>query len=167
MGVFAHCIGQKVGYTYNETPSEPLGFYLLYHAEIKPGNIYEVCLNSDKKKYLAIMIRLGLPASTRCGNNHVALLKTVVAASGDEVEITKAGVAVNHKILPHSKGIYIYKNINLAPLPIGFKHILLSGESWLYGNLLNSYDSRYFGVVNTTEVINKAILVMPINLTTL
>ncbi|MCE3268072.1 MAG: putative Type secretory pathway, protease TraF [Burkholderiales bacterium] len=152
-------LSKTIHYTFNSTASEEPGYYLLYPAAVKAGNIYQICLNNTKQEYINIMIKIGLHPSGNCKNGNMALLKTVVAGPGDLVQITASGVLVNHKLLPDSKGIDIYKNIKLKPLPIGLSRTLKNDEYWLYGHGRTSYDSRYFGIVNSNEIPQKAVLI--------
>jgi conjugative transfer signal peptidase TraF len=156
-------LSKTIHYTFNSTASEETGYYLLYPAAVKVGNIYQICLNNTKQEYINIMIKIGLQPSGNCKNGHMALLKTVMAGPGDFVQISASGVLVNHKLLPNSKGINVYKSIKLKPLPIGLSRILKNDEYWLYGHGKTSYDSRYFGIVNGNEIPQIAVLIKPLS----
>ena len=159
----ANLLSAMVQYTYNPSPSEAIGYYLLYSSEIEVGNIYQICLSNKKEDYINIMINLGLPKKGNCKNGNTSLLKTVVAGPGDQVNITESGVIINNKLLKLSNSIALYNGIELHPKLPGMSFKLESNEFWLYGQGTTSYDSRYFGIVTKDEIINKAILIIPIN----
>lgn len=152
----AQYLSSIIQYTYNSTASEKLGYYLLYPASIKVGSVYQICLDTHKQEYVNIMIKIGLKPSGNCKNGYMSLLKTIAAGPGDVIQIDDSGVLVNNKLLPDSKGIKQYKNVNLKRLPVGLSYKLSTSEYWLYGYGQTSYDSRYFGVVTSSEIGKKA-----------
>ena len=155
-----HFLMKYVYLAHNATHSEPVGWYILFPANYKKNNLYQICLNPiNKGRYLKLMGQLGLKTSDACNNGYMPLLKTIVAVGGDEVRITKSGVLVNNHMIPNSKTETIYNSLNLLPLNPGYRRILKSNEYWLYGSNVRSYDSRYFGVVNGSEIGNRAVLI--------
>jgi type IV secretory pathway protease TraF len=150
-------ISDIVQYTYNSTTSETPGYYLLYPASIKVGDIYQICLDEHHQEYINIMTKIGLKPTGNCKNGNMALLKEVIAGPGDLVQISNLGILVNNKLLPDSRGIALYKGIHLKRLPVGAFYRLVAGEYWLYGQGQSSYDSRYFGIVNSHEIGKKAV----------
>lgn len=155
-----HIVMKYVYLADNPTHSEPVGQYILFPAPLQKNHLYQICLDrADKRQYLELMGKLGLAPSSICGNGFVPLLKTIVAISGDEVRITESGILVDNKLLPNSKTETTYNSLNLLPLKTGYTHVLLHDEYWLYGGNDHSYDSRYFGIVKSNEIGNRAVLI--------
>jgi conjugative transfer signal peptidase TraF len=134
---------------YNGTASVPVGYYFsIPTKDIKVGDLFAITIAD---KYMQIIRKLGYPA-----NGHL-LLKRVIGVEGDVIEIAKSGVLVNNILVKNSQSQEMIRGIKLSPLPVGYHHKLISGEFWVMGDVNNSYDSRYFGVVNTKQVLKKAI----------
>ena len=92
--------------------------------------------------------------------NSGTLLKRVIAHSGDEIKFTANGVVVNDKLFANSRAVAKVKGVLLNPLPIGYQHKLKTDEYFMLGETPNSFDSRYFGVVNRKFIMNKAQLIL-------
>ena len=137
---------------YNITISEPIGWYWLNQADkVAVGKLYTIKLDD---RYMQLLRRLGYSSDS------VTLLKRVVAEAGDKVEVTADGVVVNAKLLPNSKAVAVFKGVLLNPLPIGFKYKLKNNEYFMLGETPHSFDSRYFGVIQQTAIINNAQLIV-------
>jgi len=135
---------------YNQTFSEPIGWYWTNGVEtIEVGELYTLRVPI---KSVSLLEKLGYKGSS--------LLKRVVAKAGDDVEITSNGVMVNGEMLRNSKAIIRYKNIYLEPLPVGYRHKLRVGEFFVMGETAKSYDSRYFGIINSKDFIGHATLLI-------
>ena len=151
---------KNVGYTHNRTISEPRGYYLTFKSKINQGDVYMICLSKAKMPYLLVMEKLGLQTSNECDNGYIPLLKKIVGIPGDIINVTNNGVKVNGSLLNNSIAISQYKKINLLPITLGWSHRLGTNEYWVAGgDIERSYDSRYFGVVNSNEIMSRAVLV--------
>jgi conjugal transfer pilin signal peptidase TrbI len=137
---------------YNPTISEPIGWYWLGSInDVKVGELYTVKLSY---KYMSVLKKLGYNA------NSGTLLKRVIAMEGDNIEVILGGILLNGKLVANSCATSKSRGISLNPLPIGFKHKLITGEYFLLGETRNSFDSRYFGLVSRTNLINHAQLII-------
>ncbi len=144
--------------TFNYTISEPVGYYFVIQLNnyLVQDKVL-VCVVSSK--HLSSMHKLGLPyQKLECPNDAPYLLKTIVAKEGDKVEISKSGVLINGELFKSSKAFLTDKGINLYPMSLQ-KFILAKDEFFVLGDTLNSYDSRYFGIIRKNQVYGKAILV--------
>ncbi|MBY0379365.1 MAG: S26 family signal peptidase [Burkholderiales bacterium] len=148
------CLSKSV--MYNITNSEQIGWYWVgmhrYGIEnIQVGKLYTIKLPDT---FMRVIRQLGYRA------NSYTLLKRVVARSGDIIEVDKAGVFVNRKLINNSQSKQMVRGIELHPLPIGYKYILHNGEYFVMGETDSSFDSRYFGVMNKDNFISEAYLIM-------
>ena len=138
---------------YNSTISEPIGYYLTVPThQVLKGNLYTIVIPQD---YMTIIKALGY-----CADG--TLLKEIVASSGDIVSVSDSGIKVNGNSISNSKSKLVVRNINLNPIKSGFTYKLKKGEYWVMGNTINSYDSRYFGVITDKQIQNHAIFLFNI-----
>lgn len=159
VGVISYPLyGLMARITFNPSISEPQGYYFSYKANVYGnGDIVIVCL--DKERYIQILRRFRVPFVTNsCRRHPPYLLKTIVASSGDTVDVGKKGIKINGVLQQNSKGLNNYKGINLYPLKKGrFK--LQVNQFFVLGNTPHSYDSRYFGVIRQEQIMAKAYLI--------
>jgi conjugative transfer signal peptidase TraF len=148
---------------FNFTPSMPLGIYRLTpvpKSGVQRGMFVVVCAPLAAAE---LGRRRGYLGSGRCTAETEPLLKAVAAVAGDVVAVSANGVAVNGRPLPHSSSLSIdAAGRPLSPLP--HEHFeLRRGELWLYAANDRSWDSRYWGPAQTTEVRAGALplLVLP------
>jgi conjugative transfer signal peptidase TraF len=136
----------------NITTSEPLGWYWLSSPDpVQVGKIYTIKVPAD---FLLLVKQLGYKSNAK------ALFKKVVAKDGDIIKVTEDGILINDKLMPNSQSIEVFKGILLHPLPIGHKRKLKDNEYFVLGETKNSFDSRYFGVVNGVDIKNEAYLIL-------
>ncbi len=155
---------------YNPTKSLAVGHYFTYkNSHYIHNDIVLFCLDTNKHlQYLKDLELLHLPyisdnaipIKNICNNEFTYLLKHIVASSGDIVEIKQSRVFINNKIVAHSliKKIVVHNNktINLHSNNI-LKVRLKSNQYFVMGNSDDSYDSRYFGIIDNTNIYRKAI----------
>lgn len=117
------------GFVINNTYSMPLGIYKV---------------KEDKQIYKNDLVVFEIPAFNK------KLLKKVVATKDDLVLVNETGVYVNGTLLENSK-IFQFdsKGQPLKMFPIN--RVLNQDEIFAMGENIQSYDSRYFGVVNIKE----------------
>ncbi|MBR3225084.1 MAG: signal peptidase I [Atopobiaceae bacterium] len=92
----------------------------------------------------------------------VTLLKRVIATEGQTVDLVDGKVVVDGETLdePYTEGKPTYPLDRHAPTtqPISFPYVVPEGHLWLMGdNRTNSLDSRYYGAIETSSVIGRAI----------
>ena len=143
--------------TYNVSDSEPIGYYWITKPkDLEKNKLYLICLKN--RKVVDILKTLGIKQNTNnCRNGIVPLLKKIVAVPGDVVYIKNEGIYINKHLLTQSKIFHINEEIHLNHIPIGYKKILAKDEYWVMGQNAASYDSRYFGIINTSEFLYKAL----------
>ncbi|MDQ5921643.1 MAG: hypothetical protein QG673_1702 [Pseudomonadota bacterium] len=143
----------------NISISEPLGYYLAIPGmPIHNGDLVLTCLTN--KHYKHVFNELGMKdVSGQCANGMMYLIKRIVAATGDKLEVTASGILINGILYKNSKQFAEGRGIKLYPLALGYSRILKEDEFFMLGNSTNSVDSRYFGVINKTDIYRRAILI--------
>ena len=134
---------------YNPTKSEKQGYYI----KVKPSKIE--CLKiyriSIPVNYIDTLHKIGLPLYVD------SLLKTVVAKPQDVINITSKGILINNRLYPNSRSKSVARGVVLHPISIGYHHVLRKNEYWVMGRTENSFDSRYFGVIAKSQILNQVI----------
>ena len=154
---------KSCGYIINVTPSMPYGLYQevnLKTNQSKPitvGSIVLSCLPDQAAK--TALDHEYLVHSSRCENGIEPVLKEVIAVSGDKVFLHQDSI----KVVTAKGKIAFYQAPVLHTSPSGLNvpsliknsQFSLKNQVWLYGSYHYqlSWDSRYFGPVNTQEVI--------------
>lgn len=141
----------------NVSISEQLGYYLLIPGAVRRNDLVLICVNDS---YKHVFNELGLrDVAGQCRNGLPYLLKRIAAVAGDRVEVENAGIKINGLLYPNSKQFNEGRGVKLYPLKLGYSHILGKGEYFMLGNSLHSVDSRYFGVVKSSDIHGKVVLV--------
>jgi len=143
----------------NSSMSEPIGYYLaLPGMPVHAGDLVLTCITNNEYKH--VFNELGLKdLPGECSNGLPYLIKRIVAASGDKVEVVKAGILINSNLYLNSKQFTEGRGIKLNPLPVGYSHVLSEDEYFMLGNSTHSVDSRYFGVIKKNDIYRRAILI--------
>lgn len=148
----------RMGIFYNETASEPVGFYRMDKlGRLHDGEIIRFCPDPSLP-IMALAKRHGWLAPGPCPGDLAPFLKTIVATQGQEVSLTAKGLCVNGKCLPHSAP-KARSWTGKTPLPhYHFGHYRVQrGGVWVYGTLSSwSLDSRYYGPVPTHRLLSSA-----------
>lgn len=133
---------------WNHTPSIPMGIYIAdsdgQFAEFCPGGFWG-----------ALSVERDYRQAGLCFDGREPLLKRIVAHDGDTVAYTDQGVAVNGKLMaastPHER--------DMAGRPLQHvawgEYVLGPGQFWLMGDHPRSFDSRYFGPVDSSQIRNR------------
>lgn len=141
----------------NVSISEPKGYYFAF----KSNNFLRgerVLLCVDDVKSIITMHELKLPyEDNRCKLRTPYLLKRVAAVSGDIIDIEEDGVWINGVFQINSRQLHEYKGTNLNPIAKK-RYQLKKNEYFMLGETPNSYDSRYFGIVNQSQIRYKVML---------
>lgn len=140
----------KDNYVYNLTSSIPTGLYKIYdfNDKLQKGDIVVFNISLKDKNF---MLKRGYINKRIKG-----LIKKVIAIEGDKVEIGKY-LKVNGKIIKTLPDIDTLGRV--LPKKNGV-YILKEGEYFLIGDNINSYDSSYLGIVNDSQVLKRAKLII-------
>lgn len=135
------------GIRINTTPSLPVGLYI----ETGPQSPFiEFCPSGE---LAALAARRGYRTLGNCPDGASALLKPIVAKTGDVVELSGKGISVNGHLLR-----------NTAPLPVDTDHRALEHfpfgryavrdeDVWVASSYnKRSFDSRYYGPVRKSAI---------------
>lgn len=141
------------GVRVNLSGSIPPGLYRETSGRVTRGVIVLACLPPGVSSFARAR---GYVPSGSCDDGSAPVGKVVVAQARDTVDITTGGVSVNGRLLPNSAPLE--QDSNGRPLPTLriAKHVVASGEVWLVSSYSrHSFDSRYFGGIATTRVIER------------
>ncbi|SIN93461.1 conjugative transfer signal peptidase TraF [Halodesulfovibrio marinisediminis] len=140
-----------LGYRINLTHSEPTGLYKLASAPLARGDLVAFCLSLENA-YTAISAeRNYLGTSALCSSGQKPLLKEVVGLAGDSVTVHSSSIQVNDMLFiltsreRDSQGRELPRKLHSVVIPES-KALLLSTHH------KNSFDSRYFGLVDTSKL---------------
>ncbi|MCL1603553.1 conjugative transfer signal peptidase TraF [Succinatimonas hippei] len=137
----------------NVSSSLPKGIYLIKNDASAPkkGDLVLSCIPN---LYADLAFERGYLTSGKCHNKIAPVGKYVAATTGDKVETTLDGIYINKKLIKNSQaqvkdaqGREMFRqNIN---------RMLQANEILLLNEKENSFDSRYFGIVDTKLLIGK------------
>lgn len=155
LGLVCYAAGARV----NTTKSIPVGLYWSSSGAIAKGTYVMFCpppigVFDDAKKR-------GYIGSGFCPGGYGYLMKKVLAAKGDAVMVADDGVRVNGKLLHLSAPVKADKAGR--PLPrYPFNHYeLVNSELLLMSDVSGtSFDARYFGPINVTQIKTVIVPVM-------
>lgn len=134
----------------NVSPSLPIGIYQGQRIDmVKRGDLVLSCIPDIYAHYA---YERGYLMHGRCGGNVAPVGKYVAAAGGDFVEINSKGIHVNGRWLPDTDVQRQDSNGNIL-VSNQVRKTLDDDEIILANNKLNSFDSRYFGVVSRHSLI--------------
>ncbi len=130
-----------LGVRINLSPSLPVGLYITSAA----GRLVEFC---PSEPFASLSLLRGYRDRGVCADGGAPLLKPVVAAAGDEVAFSAAGLAVNGARIPNTAPLAIdTKGRQLKHGPFG-RYKVAPGTIWVASAYnARSFDSRYFGPV--------------------
>jgi conjugative transfer signal peptidase TraF len=144
VGTFQLC--GFLGLRINTSPSLPLGLYVV--TTDSSANLIEFC---PAQPFAALSLVRGYRNSGACGDGGAPLMKPVVATAGDVVELSVRGISVNGVLLPNTAPLLKdTRGRTLTAWPFG-RYTVTSGTVWVASSYHSrSFDSRYFGPVDTT-----------------
>lgn len=136
------------GLRLNTSSSLPIGVYV-----VTSGNSSDLVEFCPVEPLAAFSIERGYRDRGSCPDGAAPLLKPVVARSGDAVEFSAAGIAVNGKLLRNTAPLAVdTKGRPLPHWPFGH-YVVTPGTVWVASSYLSrSFDSRYFGPVPITSI---------------
>jgi conjugative transfer signal peptidase TraF len=131
------------GIRVNASSSLPIGLYIKTSA--RKANLVEFC---PPEPFASFSKGRGYRPGGSCPDAAAPLMKPVVAAEGDTVEVSARGVAVNGRLLPNSAPRTAdSQNRPLRHWPFG-KYRVAAGTVWVVSSFnQRSFDSRYFGPI--------------------
>lgn len=140
----------------NWTDSLPRGLYLVAAVPrngVVRGQIVVAC---PPRSYAEIGRDHGYLISGGCPGGVAPVLKLVAARAGDIVQLSSAGIEVNGSRLPGTTLLAV-DNHSDPPAHVAFGiYRVPVGEIWLFTSKPDGYDSRYFGPVPISNVLNIA-----------
>jgi len=145
------------GFIINVTESYPLGLYRKVSGAFNKGDKVVFCLKEGPVDYLRSVHKL--PFHGGGCKTYPFILKTVYAVGGDVVSLLDKGVFINGGMIENTR-IKSRRLMNkyIGSLARSFK--LREGQYFLLSNKHpNSFDSRYFGAVDQSDIISKVRLV--------
>lgn len=139
----------RVPWRINTSPSIPPGIYRRVDEPVQQDDLVAACL-PPALAYLALS--RGYLGAGSCPSGAQPVLKKVLALPGDRFEFTAYGFLRDGKLLPTTASMP--RDRRGRPVPhISFGiYTVRPGEIWLYGELPNSWDSRYWGSLPISSV---------------
>ncbi|MCT4625669.1 conjugative transfer signal peptidase TraF [Halodesulfovibrio sp.] len=158
-GLFA--AAHNAGYRINTTRSLPFGVYKTVAEPPKRGDLASFCLSPENEYRELAEERNYLGSSSLCPSGRKPLLKKLAGTAGDIITLHPDGIQVNSKryaltIKTHdSNGRPLPRRLKAGIIPAG-KALMLSTYN------PNSFDSRYFGLVDA-RTLHKVIPIFTFN----
>jgi conjugative transfer signal peptidase TraF len=152
-------IASSIGLHVNHTVSMPIGVWRShpYTRPLKAGDVVAVCLPQTDliRRYIG-------PGS--CANGLEPLLKTVGAVACDTVVLDASGASVNGLPVPNTAALSADAAGRTLPAFPSGAYVVRSGQVFLFSSHDPwCFDSRYFGPVETSEVVATATPVLTFN----
>lgn len=150
-------IATLAGIRINTTRSYQRGIYLMTNDPIEKGALVIFC-PADTSAFRQARER-GYIGAGFCPGGYGYMIKKIMAAKGDHVEMAASGVYVNGKLLPNSKPAD--NDAEGQPLPhTQIKTVLDEHTVLLMSDYSpKSFDARYFGLIDKKNVISSVKLV--------
>lgn len=141
-GLFA--MFQLGGVRVNASPSLPMGLYRT--TSDSAATLVEFC---PAQPFAALSSSRRYRGKGNCPDGAEPLMKPIVAVSGDIVEVSMLGIAVNGRLIPSSTPRpFDTCRRPLQHWPFG-TYGVSPGSVWVISSFnVRSFDSRYFGPVN-------------------
>ncbi|MDD5494463.1 MAG: conjugative transfer signal peptidase TraF [Dehalococcoidia bacterium] len=146
LGMVCHVVGARI----NTSGSIPIGLYWMTERPLAKGEYVLLCPPPgnvfDEAK------RRGYFGAGFCPGDYAYLMKKILAAKKDKVSVSDEGVRVNGELLPFSRPLSADKQGR--PLPVLRGEYQLGDSDVLLMTDVSplSFDSRYFGLVNRSQI---------------
>lgn len=145
----AVAIALAAGVRVNTTKSIPIGLYWVTDAPAVPGAYVFLC--PPPREVFDMALERGYIGPGSCKGGYGYLMKRVLAAKGDQVLITAAGVEVNDTLLPNSQPMA--QDGLGRPMPKVSVRTALDGQVLLMSDISStSFDARYYGLIDELQV---------------
>jgi conjugative transfer signal peptidase TraF len=137
------------GFRVNLTNSLPVGIYRVSAADHATYVVF--CLPESTGN---LSVQRGYRPSGSCTDGGAPFLKQVVAVSGDHVQLSQSGIAVNELLLPNTRALSQDRaGRPLQAWPSG-DYTVSAGDVWVASTYNSySYDSRYYGPISSEEIL--------------
>ena len=135
----------------NTTKSIPIGLYLTSSAPINKGAYVLLC--PPPTRVFDEAMQRGYIGSGLCPGGYGYMMKKVLAAKADAVDVADDGVRVNGELLPLSAPLKADKAGRPLPRYQASSHELGKSEVLLMSDVSRtSFDSRYFGPIHVAQI---------------
>lgn len=147
LGFLCHAAGLRM----NTTKSIPVGLYRMTDAPVAKGEYVIFC--PPQSALFDEASARGYIGAGFCSGNYGLLMKRVAAVGGDVVTSSDEGIAVNKVLLPGSGALNMDKagremfRYQFSDYTLGDSELLLMSDL-----SATSFDGRYFGPVNLSQV---------------
>lgn len=150
VGLTAHAFDVHV----NWTESMPVGVYQRVDAQLERGSWVVFCLDGEPAE---VAFARGYVIRGTCPSGVQSIFKRIAAIPGDRVEVGARGVAINGAPVQRSALRQVdFRGRPLTPFSRG-ESVLPEGRYFVLGtNLEHSWDSRYFGPIEVSQITGSA-----------
>jgi len=171
-GVFV--AARTLHWSWNSTTCMPIGFYQRSPApkKLKVGDVvffcppvnsnafsvgskdYQIARASMHQAITGLWLGFSPKSQWACADQLTPFMKEVVALPGQTVQITKAGVIANGKLLPNSKLVNAIDDgkLKVIHLPMG-TYTVPRGYFWDYAPGNRAFTSAYYGPVPIRSIL--------------
>jgi conjugative transfer signal peptidase TraF len=140
-----------LGVHINLSASAPRGLYRAVAGTPLRGMWVAACVSADAA---AVGLARGYLRPGPCPGGTQPILKPVVAVSGDVVDLSPYGLAVNGASLPDCESASIDSNGRPLAHATWGRHVVGADQLWLVSTRVpNSWDSRYVGPFLMSQVL--------------
>jgi conjugative transfer signal peptidase TraF len=140
----------SLGIHINLSASAPRGLYRATVDTPLRGMWVALCVSTDAA---AVGLARGYLRPGPCPGGAQPILKPVVAVSGDVVDLSPHGVAVNGTSLPESESASIDSSGRPLAHAMWGRYVVGADQLWLVSTRVpNSWDSRYLGPFSMSQV---------------
>ena len=141
------------GIRVNSTGSYPRGIYWMTNAPIAKGSLVIFC-PADTAVFRQAKER-GYITAGFCPGGTGYMIKKIMAAANDRVEMSAMGVAVNGVFLPNSKPMDAdLEGRLLSPVKADIKALDDRSVLLMSDYSSKSFDARYFGMMDKSQIIS-------------
>jgi conjugative transfer signal peptidase TraF len=142
----------EAGVRLNLTNSVPIGLYLI--SDDSKARLVEFC---PPEPFGTLSRERGYRERSRfgCPDGAKPLLKPGAAKSGDLVNVSDNGIAVNGTLIPHTAALHTDSaGRPIQAWPVG-RYPVPGGSVWVASSFnTHSFDSRYFGPIEQTAILH-------------
>ncbi len=142
--------GFLAGARINTTASLPVGLYWAVSDPVEIGSLVLFC--PPQRPDFDEARRRDYIGSGFCPGGYGNLIKRVLAAKGDRVAMRAEGVFVNGQVVPFSASKLVDGGGLPLPRPSGVDVLLGDDEVLLMASNPKSFDGRYFGPIQRSQI---------------
>ena len=149
--VLTLALAHQVGLRLNTSRSIPLGLYMMSHDPIEKGAYVLFC--PPQRQEFDLARERGYIGAGFCPGGYGNMMKKVLAAHNDVVNVTDDGVRINGTFIPASQSSEVDSMGRALPRYRVSNHVLASSEFLLMSDTNSrSFDARYFGPVHRVHI---------------